>query len=68
MSKGGGRHCECCGRALNNFEVMVCDDCEIARCERLLSSPGWMSVRGPYMADAIRTELASLKVAKETGR
>jgi hypothetical protein len=64
----GGRHCECCGRYLHNFEVMICDDCGIARCEGLLASSAWMTVRGPYMADAIRAELASLKLSKENGR
>lgn len=63
--QGGGRHCSCCGCPLGEFEVINCNDCEIARCERLLASPGWMAVRGPYMADTIRAELASLKLSRE---
>ena len=58
------RHCESCSAPLTEFEQIACDQCSIERIEQLLASDAWMQVRGPYMADTMRSELAMLKARK----
>jgi hypothetical protein len=62
------RFCEHCGAALKPGEEIVCDECVVAQCERLLSSKRWMEVRGPFVADEIRKDLAAAKGRIEARR
>jgi hypothetical protein len=58
------RHCEACSAPLEPGEQITCVQCSIDRIEGLLASEAWMQVRGPYMADTMRAELAMLKAVK----
>jgi hypothetical protein len=56
--------CEHCGRALRAHETITCDDCAIAQLERILGSEAWLRVRGPFMGDTLRAELAELRARR----
>jgi hypothetical protein len=64
------RTCERCCERLREGEEIVCDRCMVATCERLLASPRWAKVRGPFVGEEIRRDLraAQSRLANRRGR
>lgn len=55
------RRCEACYVPLRVHETITCDLCAAELIESLLSSQDWLKVRGPFLEDDLRRELAWLK-------
>lgn len=53
--------CNDCGE---RSDLIVCDDCEIAKIERLLGSKIWREVRGPRIVADLKAELRMLKAKR----
>jgi hypothetical protein len=55
--------CESCCIELDpsKGETITCNICEADKLRSLLNSKRWMEIRGPFMADEIRADLARIE-------